>query len=64
MRSLTSRAVAAVLLTSCLAGCTTTISKYPPWPKAGPAVAEELARLPAEEYPASWDWIDRLAKIT
>lgn len=35
----------------------------PPWPKAGPQVADELSRLPALDYPATWEWIARLEKL-
>lgn len=32
----------------------------PAWPIAGRAVADELVRLPAADYPATWGWIARL----
>ena len=55
------------LATSFLIGCATAGSKpsCPPWPVAGPAVADELERglAPAENYPATWMWLTRLDKL-
>lgn len=59
----------ALLLAATLfsAGCATATSEAPaacpPWPVAGPAVAAELAALPAERHPALFDWIERLARL-
>ena len=30
---------------------------------AGPVVADELERLPEDEFPATWEWIGRLAVL-
>ena len=34
----------------------------PPWPPTGAVVADEIESrmMPAENYPAFWDWVDRL----
>lgn len=39
------------------------VTACPAWQPAGPAVAAELAQLPPERFPATWDWIGRLAKL-
>lgn len=45
-----------------LTACGTTASNAPVWPIAGPEVAEELEKLPENEYPALWEWLGRIAK--
>lgn len=59
--------------TLCLSGCVTAafeppkpviaITACPAWPVAGPVVADELATLPIERYPATWEWIGRLSTL-
>lgn len=67
MISWTSPRVLTLAATLCLTACAGTGSSgpgaCPPWPVAGPAVAAELERLPPAEYPATWGWIERLARL-
>jgi len=37
----------------------------PTWPEAGPLVAEEIERgmLPADRFPAFWEWMGRVDKL-
>lgn len=47
-----------------LSGCVTRVySDCPAWPVAGDAVADELETLPEKDYPATWEWLGRLAKF-
>jgi hypothetical protein len=56
---------AMLLSTGCATGASDVprLSVCPPWPVAGPAVAAELGRLPEAEYPATWEWVGRLAVL-
>lgn len=58
------KALIASLIACAAAGCSPVLpSACPPWPPAGPAVAAELGRLPAAEYPATWEWMARLSVL-
>ena len=51
-----------------LAGCGSAIfesGSCPTWPEAGPAVAEEVERgmMPADRFPAFWEWMGRVDKL-
>ena len=65
----TLRVAVPVILLGLLAGCATTTSSCPPWPKAGPRVADELERTlneqgkPKPEWQDTWDWLQRLDKL-
>lgn len=57
------------IVTLCFSGCVTApsdppavIHACPAWPVAGPLVADELSTLPADRFPALWEWLGRLAK--
>ena len=55
-----------LILCLLLCGCASPVATTcPPWPAAGPAVADELERALSqpEAWPAAWDWIDRLYKL-
>jgi len=63
MRNYGSRLIALLAVTLSSSACAPAISNCPPWPPAGPEVAEELARLPGENYPATWEWLGRLERL-
>ena len=51
-----------------LTGCGGTIydqsfSSCPPYPKAGPAVANELEQLESEKFPALEEWLGRIETL-
>ena len=51
-----------------LAGCGSAVfesGSCPTWPEAGPAVAEEVERgmMPADRFPAFWEWMGRVDKL-
>jgi len=58
-----------IILLGLSTGCTTTTSSCPPWPKAGPKVADELERTlneqgqPKPEWRDTWQWLQRLDKL-
>lgn len=59
--SATARLVRVAILALSSSGCAGASSSVcPPWPEAGPAVADELTRLPEAEFAALWDWMARL----
>ena len=44
-----------------LSGCGPGSYNVPPWPVAGPRVADELERYcSAEDCPATWEWLGRV----
>ena len=53
----------------CLSGCAEKKTEfkcdYPPFPKPGSKVDDELEKycMPQEKCPELWDWIDRLYKL-
>ncbi len=50
--------------TLCLSSCAAADYKLcPVYPVAGPAVASELEKLPAQRYAATWEWIGRIDKL-
>lgn len=65
------RLVLVATATISLAACATAASEpapravaaCPPYPVAGPAVADELERLPASQVPALWEWFGRLDRF-
>ena len=67
MSSLRSRLGLALVTIALLNGCAGTVpfSACPPWPSAGPAVADEIERalVPPAAFPATWDWLDRLYRL-
>lgn len=53
-------------ITSCLPewlGGEEDINPCPPWPVAGPNVAEELNEIPFEGNEHFYEWLDRLDKL-
>ena len=51
-----------------LGGCGSTAfaaGSCPAWPEAGPAVAEEVERgmMPADRFPAFWEWMGSMDKL-
>ena len=65
MHSLRSRLGLPLAAMLCFAGCATApvVSSCPPFPEPGLAVVGELERLTEAEYPATWDWLDRLYRL-
>ena len=68
MTSWTSRlavlGIVAVFWTGCgLLNGATVSSACPPWPEAGPKVAEELEEIPFEGHEDFWSWMSRLDKL-
>jgi len=57
-------AALAIFLTGCGAAAFEPGS-CPAWPEAGPAVAEEVERgmMPADRFPAFWEWMGRVDKL-
>ena len=48
----------------CASGCAGAgFSGCPPWPAAGPSVADELETLPGKDYPALWQWLAALERL-
>lgn len=43
-----------------LSACAAVGSSCPAWPVAGPEVADEMERLPEDQFPATWEWLGRL----
>ena len=58
-------AALAIFLTGCGAAAFEAGS-CPTWPVAGPAVAEEVERgmMPADRFPAFWEWMGRVDKLS
>lgn len=56
------RLILVSIVASCLTGClgATYDGPCPPWPKAGPKVAEELATIPYHGYEDTWAWFGQL----
>lgn len=64
--SATPRLLLLLIVASCCNGCAmagSDPSLCPSWPVAGPAVADELARIDPAELAATWAWIGRLDRL-
>ena len=50
-----------LVLTGCFAH--TNSSSCPPFPEAGPEVAEELETIPYDGYEHTWGWLNKVYKL-